>query len=303
MDAANRLEVGGIIFLITICVIVLIAFILWLKSKSDTAKLANKRLEIEQEGKRDRAKLYADATKAQADAISKLNDQVAGMRQDASAHSTSLGKMLNEHNARLAHQIQVHEETNSKRETARDQRFGEVFAQLKIVMDELLDRQKGVINLDDTLRIIDECFQRSVKPAAVATAEQSLRANHWSTDRVFIEERVKQELNNTLYNCERGISNYQLSIDHKLFFPGQADGPFDLAVIFWNIIKELHEAGAAEQSSLDQRIRLARIRIENAANLMFNEAKQAALRIYHGKVSPETATLRFTTPRPNDSME
>lgn len=300
MDAANRLELGGIIFLIAVLILGLIAFILWLKSKSDAAKAANERLSIEQQGKRDRAKMYIDSTAAQTSAISNLSEQISGMRSDASEHSRDLGSMLNAQNDRLAQQIREHEESAAQREMTRDQRLTEVFGSLQLVMDELLDRQKGVINLDDSLRLVEECFERSIKPQAVSIAEQSLKTNHWQRDKVYIEERVMQELSSMFYHADRGLTNYQLSIDHKLFFPASPGGPFDLALTFWKIVKELHEDGINEGVELPQRLRSVRIRIERAANALFNEARQATLRIYRNGDGDGGGGIRFTTPRPED---
>ena len=298
MDAANRLEVGGIIFLLAIAIIALIAFLMWLKFRADNRRAENERLKIEQQGKNQRSQTYARTAEAQTEATHKLTEQIAGMRVDATKHANDLNRSLAAQSNQLTAMIQDHEEGIHAREVERDQRLTDVFGSLKRVMNELLDRQKGVINFDDAVRIIGECFDRSIKPQAVSIAEKSLRANHWADEAQYIEERVVTELQNMVYHAERGLTNYQLSIDHKLFFAGPPEGPFDLATKIWSVIKKLHISGTTGVS-LEQRLQSSKIRVENTINAAFNEAKEVARSIYRG-TGDDDGTRRFNTPRPDD---
>ena len=303
MDAANRLELGGIIFLLIVGAMILIGFGLWLWSKSSTRKSENERMRLEQEAKNERARLYNRTQQAQVEATNLLSAQIAGMREDASEQASDLHTALNDQSTRLTTLIQEHEEGGHSREMARDQRLSEVFSSLQQVMRELLDRQKGVINFDDAVRIINECFTRSIKPQAKSIAAASLKNNHWSDNAQYIEERVKTELQSMLYHAEQGLGNYQLSVDHKLFFEAEPqDAGYKLGTSIWDIIRNLHLEGT-RGLSLDQRLNSSEIRIENAINNAFNEALSVARTIYRKDESGGGGTRRFNTPRPDDSGE
>jgi hypothetical protein len=270
MQTANRLETGAMIFLVALAVLGVVAFLIWGILRTQRDKQVNRRLELEQAAKTTRAETYAAALGKQAAAVSELAGHISGLRRESINGVASIKEVLNEHDI-----------AQRSREIEQVKQLSDVFTGMKGVMNEIVDRLDGAINIDDSIRIIEDCFERSVKPQAFSIAEQSLRTNHWNTDSVYIEERVMTELSSMIYHLERSLSNYRLRVDHRLFFG--SNGGSDVAKTLWAIIRTLHqESLTTGPDGLSQRLGTAKIRLNNAINTIFNEGKNLALRAHRG---------------------
>jgi hypothetical protein len=307
MNAANRLETGGIVFLIIVLILGVIAFWLWLRSKKDAKTAENKKLEIEQDGKTKRAELIADSNRSIAKAITDSNELVMRGLQRHGACIESLGKEIHglrkdmvDHGAKLEHlttsqaeafttSLAAHDRTSAERDNTRERRLDQTFNNLQAVLRELLDRQKGVINVTDSIRIIEECFERSVKPQVFDIVTKSIENNNWKKEAPYITDRVCKDLNSIFFHAERGLANYQLSIDHKLFFASHPDGSYDVVDPIWALIREMliaaSESSDHTDETVERRVGSTRIRVENCINVMLNETKHRTSGIYHDEGS------------------
>jgi hypothetical protein len=310
MNAANRLETGGIVFLIIVLVLGVIAFWLWLRSKKDAKTAENKKLEIEQDGKTRRAELIAASNESIAKAITDSNElvmrglqrhgacieglgkEIHGLRKDMVDHGSRLETLTTSQAESFASALSAHDRTSTERENTRERRLDQTFISLQSVLRELLDRQKGVINIADSIRIIEECFERSVKPQVFDVVTTSIQKNNWKREAPFITDRVCRDLNAIFFHAERGLANYQLSIDHKLFFPSHPDGSYLTVDLIWALIREMLVSASESTDHTDEavgrRVASTKIRVENCLNTGLNETKNRTNGIYHDEGSKAT---------------
>jgi hypothetical protein len=310
MNAANRLETGGIVFLVIVLVLGVIAFWLWLRSKKDAKAAENKKLEIEQEGKTHRAELIAASNESIAKAITNSNElvmrglqkhgacieglgrEIHGLRKDMVEHGTKLETLTTSQAEAFKTSLAAHDRTSAERENTRERRLDQTFGNLQSVLRELLDRQKGVINVADSIRIIEECFERSVKPQVFDVVTISIQKNNWKKEAPYITDRVCKDLNSIFFHAERGLANYQLSIDHKLFFGSHPDGSYETVDLIWSLIREMlvsaSESSDHSEDAVSRRVGSTKIRVENCINTVINETKNRTTGIYHDEGSKST---------------
>ncbi len=302
MNAANRLETGGIVFLVIVLVLGVIAFWLWLRSKKDAKTAENAKLEIEQDGKTRRAELIADSNRSIAKAITDSNElvmrglqrhgacieglgkEIHGLRKDMVDHGAKLETLTARHAESFMSALESHDRTSLEREGVKDRRLDQVFVNLQNVLHELLDRQKGVINVADSIRIIEECFDRSVKPQVFDVVTHSIQKNNWNVESVFITDRVCKDLNSIFFYADRGLANYQFSIDHKLFFQSRTDGSYEIVDSIWGVLREMLVSASVSpdhtEETVARRVASTKIRVENCINTRLNETRNYVHSIY-----------------------
>ena len=310
MNAANRLETGGIVFLVIVLVIGVIAFWLWLRSKKDAKLAENKTLQIEQDGKTRRAELIAASNESIAQAITNSNElvmrglqrhgacieglgkEIHGLRKDMVEHGSKLETLTTSQAESFTSSLAAHDRTSAERENTRERRLDQTFSNLQSVLRELLDRQKGVINVADSVRIIEECFERSVKPQVFDVVTTSIQKNNWKREAPFITDRVCKDLNSIFFHAERGLANYQLSIDHKLFFQSHPDGSYMTVDLIWALTREMLVSASESSDHTDEavgrRVASTKIRVGNCINTVMNETKNRTNGIYHDDGSKST---------------
>lgn len=274
VDAVGRLETGGVIAVIVLVALGLIGFLTWLYNKREAVRAQLATAEFDRGAKQQRAELYSDALRGQADAVQALAREISGMREDLSNHTSEMTASVMRQGADIHKALIDAETSHVRREQKRDARVDDTFNKLHLILNELLERQKGTINYGDSIRIIEECFDRSIKPQAVTIAEQSLKTNHWVEQSSYIEERVVTELAAMVFHVERNLSHYQLRVDVAPFFPHDAEGQKALVTELWEIIKTLHVEGIGKPELLNQRLSTARIRINNTVNRILNEGRR-----------------------------
>jgi hypothetical protein len=271
---SNDLKLGAACFLVFVILVGLSVVWMWFKSRRDARNADLARAELEQRGKAQRAAMIMGSNESIAKAID-------GLRVSMLAHDTKLEDLIRDH-----------ESAYESRDIERERTLTSTLNSLHDVLKELLNRQKGVTNMADSIRVIEGSFDKVVKPGLFAIAEDSIRTNHWAEKGVYIQERVIADINKVFFSAEKEIEEYTLAFSPKRFFPGDPSGASDFTAPIWAIIKtflvDASKAGAPSAEATEARVRAARIRIENLINTAVNETKKRVT----GDYEPTTATLR-----------
>jgi hypothetical protein len=148
-------------------------------------------------------------------------------------------------------------------------------AELSALMRELLDRQKGVINIEDSFRIIEINFRLEIKPSVLATVEASIRNNHYTQEAQFVQERFLARVNAIIFSAREGLRNYALSVKPEFFFPSDSSKHYLLADELWTSLKVIHEIPMPTtdpdwELALSKRVQQAQLRAENVINSFVN---------------------------------
>ncbi|HNX48564.1 MAG TPA: hypothetical protein PLS53_00340 [Thermoanaerobaculaceae bacterium] len=261
LEAIGQLRTGGLVLVGLIVICALLAWMLWLRSKRSQALLdaqaqrAEARAkEIENEAKEKRADRYASALDSLKTAITELrtnNNKGSQAIQDAVASQTTA----------LSKSIHALESGHAQRQ-----------ADLTVLMRELLDRQKGVINLEDSFRIIEINFRLEIKPSILATVEASIRNNHYSQEAAFIQERFVARVNKILFMAQEALSFYTLSVRVDFFLPSNHSKHYELTDQLWTSLRSVHETPieGTDEAALQRRVQRAQLKAENVMNSFLN---------------------------------
>ncbi len=127
---------------------------------------------------------------------------------------------------------------------------------------DLRDRQAGVINHTDSLRIIEDKFDQYVKHEVVRVFDYSLRQNDWDNRADAIRNRIKTEIGDILKTAQRAIGEYKLSVDTTPYFRTthtERGIRFQLCDDLWDEVEGLY----AEHGDVDQRAGEMRVIVAN----------------------------------------
>jgi len=261
LEAIGQLRTGGLVLVGFIVVCALLAWMMWLRSKRAQAVLEAenqaaiaKAKESENAAKEKRADRYASVLEG-------LQREIGGLRADTGKGSRAIQDAVGQQTAALSKTVTMLESGHAQRHT-----------DLSVLMRELLDRQKGVINLEDSFRIIELNFRLEIKPSVLSTVEASIRNNHYNQEAAFIQERFLARVNKILFMAQEALSFYTLSVRVDFFLPSNQSKHYELADQLWASLKTVHESTAdiGDETATQRRVQRAQLKAENVLNSFLN---------------------------------
>jgi hypothetical protein len=106
---------------------------------------------------------------------------------------------------------------------------------IRKMMADLISRNSGMMNKDNSLRLIEQSFPNVIRDIVTIFAD-SLATNGYATRKDFIRTRVKTLIGQVLDNVRSSLSYFQMSIDVDLFFPTD---PHETSVVRYTLANEL----------------------------------------------------------------
>lgn len=173
------------------------------------------------------------------------------------------------------------EERSSSRLLDHLGRLDDTLNEVTRCMREVRDRQAGVINREDSLRIITHSLQGFVKSELVRLFEYSIRKNDYSNRANLIKERVKTEAATAVANAERDLHGYKLGLDLRHFFPrrGGKAGRFVLVDDAWEQVvrRGLYE----HEAPVEQRVKAMEVLVHNLVTDLIARATERSADLYN----------------------
>lgn len=286
----GELKTGGLIVVALIVVVALVAWLFWLRQKRLEAKLAR-------QGAAAAEKLAAaeQAEKSQLsertiNAFEAMSKQIAGLRTDMATTQLRVEKTTAETAAKLEKSVTAaatRMEAASKEQTsqftalvkqldeANVKRHGEIHYYLR----EIVDRTRGVISIDDSLRIVEQNFHYELKPNIAHVVTASVRGNHYFEAPSDVEERFLIRANKIIFDCHETLAAYAMRIDVESFFAHDDAKHYELADMIWEVVRGVHEVKAdlTDKAVVEARVQLATMRVEDAVNSHYNRTRAAIL--------------------------
>ena len=155
LEAVGQLKVGGLIVVALMVVCALIAWGLWLRNRKAEKQSEAAAAAADARAKEKRADRYAAA-------LENLRLEFETMRKDNADGNQAIQRLITQQTSALTKTVSALEIGHGQRQ-----------AELTALMRELLDRQKGVINIEDSLRIVELNFRSEVKIPVLSTVEAS----------------------------------------------------------------------------------------------------------------------------------
>lgn len=254
LEAIGQLKVGGLVVIALAVICALIAWMLWLRNRRAEQQAASLASVAESRAKEKRADRYTAA-------LENLRVEIETMRKDNGKGSQAIQSLVTQQTSTLTQTVTALEIGHNQRQS-----------ELSVLMRELLDRHKGVINIEDSLRIVELNFRSEVKIPVLSTVEASVRNNHYGNNAVFVQERFLARVNQILFTAQEALKFYALSLDTRFFYPSDAEKHYQLADTLWQSLKAIHETPADLSSDVvvAQRVQQAQIRAENIINSFIN---------------------------------
>lgn len=241
-ETIDSLKIGAMLFIGILALIALAAFFLWLwfKSKGRADELAVRKME--QEAKDRRSVEFAETMRSMGSSLLAHEH-----------HSTSLFEEQGRHFEACNAQTKEFLEKQSVR-------LGNTIAEIHATLRGILDKQAGVLNRADSVRICETVFEHFILREFHAIAAASLEKNHWRDQKEIITEKVNQALSKVVYHACKDLASYALSFDYRVYFIMQNGDPvpasgasseedFQLVIGVWKIVRSLHEDRAQATST------------------------------------------------------
>lgn len=230
LTAVDQLKLGAMVFLVVLAGLGVVCFYLWLKNKKEERNAALKTTVLEQEKKDARGKEFTNT----------LNN----LTQAFANHDKWEGERLKD----------IQSSLESTKLTS-SQSLTRTFAMLQETLQEILDRQRGVINTGDSLRIIEQTFERIILAEFAMVCDNSIRKNDYASRAAFVKEKVTLAFMNIVDAAMKNLKTYEMTVDVTLFFPittsagitypgrpNSDKGEFLLVQNAWDIVKSIHES-------------------------------------------------------------
>lgn len=123
------------------------------------------------------------------------------------------------------------------------------------MMTEILNRNAGVMNRDNSLRIIDQSFSSVIRDI-VMIFSNSLETNGYEERRDFIRTRVKTTIGQSLDNLRNSLGYFQMSVDVRPFFRSDATDSqgerYVLANELWELVEPLYRSKLPLKDRLEE---------------------------------------------------
>ena len=103
------------------------------------------------------------------------------------------------------------------RKTVRD--LSVTLERMTMVLEELRDRQRGVMSQSDSLRLICNYFNDVVKDEIQQIFRWSLLNNHYESRKDFIRKKIKTKMAEVFTLAKKSLNEFHLSVDLDKFFP------------------------------------------------------------------------------------
>ena len=132
------------------------------------------------------------------------------------------------------------------------------------LLTDMTQKNAGVMNRDNSLRVIDQSFNNVVRDIVMIFAS-SLENNGYAERQEFIKNRVKTTIGQTLDNLRASLAVFQMSVDIRPFFRSTSTDEkgerYVLAAELWELVEPLY------LSKLPLKDRLEEMRL-NVPNLI-----------------------------------
>lgn len=203
--------------------------------------LFNKWLEYRKNDKKEAAEIAREQAREEADA--KREATRKHEHKEMLGALTQLVQVTNERAIREEKSFeQLVDMTNETR--------GIVSGMYKVVGD-LLAREAGAINRDDSLRLVERFFMFDVRVDVIAVFKKAMEANGFAERAQFIESRVKTSITQILETTEKSLRNFNLSIAVDPFF-ARGKSTYHLTDTLWEQVKPLFTHRAALPDRLEE---------------------------------------------------
>lgn len=296
--SANQLKAGAMVFLGFLAVLGFSAFGIWIWSRHKDRQAAADVVHLD--AATEAAKL-ATEEKRTADlthAILTLSSVSNIHEKQSQDRITALMHQLKDNSAELAKALAAQTVTFTQMQNKTNDMVAKTFSGLRETMQELLDRQRGVINTTDSLRIIEQSFDTYICTELIRICTASIESNNYASRAAFIKARVTLALTNVVDKAIKYLRDYSLTVDVNVFFPlksqtstyfaGQAGaekGEYVIVSTVWGILRELHENGNAhDDCTREQAIEICNVLITREVATAFHVGRTQALNIYSDNI-------------------
>ena len=111
------------------------------------------------------------------------------------------------------------------------------------LLTDMTQKNAGVMNRDNSLRVIDQSFSNVVRDIVMIFAS-SLENNGYAERQEFIKTRVKTTIGQTLDNLRASLAVFQMSVDIRPFFRSTSTDEkgerYVLAAELWDLVEPLY---------------------------------------------------------------
>lgn len=298
LTSANELKAGAMFFLGFLSVLGFSMFGIWIWNRHKDRLAASDVVHIEAAA--EAAKLAAEE-KRTADlthAILTLGTVSGTHEKQSQDRITALMQQLKDNSAELAKALAAQTATFTQMQNKTNDMVAKTFSGLRETMQELLDRQRGVINTTDSLRIIEQSFDTYICTELIRICTASIESNNYASRATFVKARVTLALTNVIDKAIKYLRDYSLTVDVNAFFPlksqtstyfaGQAGaekGEYVIVSTVWGILRELHENGNAhDDCTRQQAVEICNVLITREVSTAFHIGRTQALNIYSDNI-------------------
>jgi hypothetical protein len=246
--------------------------------------LLNKWIDIRSKDKSNAAKILRERTQEQAD---EHRERVR--IQEHKELLSAMNQLISVNKERIIHE----ESAFSRLIGLADETQGIVSGMHKVVGD-LLSRQAGAINRDDSLRLVERFFMFDVRVDVIAVFNHSLEKDDFVGRAQFVEQRVKSMISQILENTEKALSVFKISISLDQFFPVTSQGGvrhYKLCDILWDVIKPLY----THRASLPDRLEEMRLVIQSKLREFVQNGFHSVHEVYHDNDPKPKRYVRMKT--------
>jgi hypothetical protein len=267
--AVDQLKLGAMVFLTLLAVLGVVCFYLWLRNKKEERNVALRTAALEQEKKDARGKEFTSTL------------------QNLTQAFTNHDKWESERLKDMQSSMETTKITSS-------QTLTRTFAMLQETLQEILDRQRGMINTGDSLRIIEQTFERIILTEFARVCDNSIRKNDYASRAAFVKEKVTLALLNIIDGAIKNLKSYEMTLDVSLFFPittpsgitypGRSNsdkGEFLLVQNAWDVVRVIHEGKVGhKEEDKNKAVELCTAQLGKLISQSFQTGKILALDIY-----------------------
>lgn len=153
-------------------------------------------------------------------------------------------------------------------------------------VDQILDRQNGVMTVEQSCGVVEQFFFSVVVEKAFGLIAISLLNDSYDTRKDFVEEAIKTDIARVLYDVRATLKNLPLAIPVDNFFT-KVDGEGERFVFcdeVWEAVVHLYQT---QNVSAKDRISALRYKILNAVKDYFIDRRQLAC-------APSTGVIKKT---------
>lgn len=158
-------------------------------------------------------------------------------------------------------------------------------------------KMDGKMSRNDSARFIHHVFEQDLFSDVCAVAERSLRENDYVARSVYVRDKIRTAIGESLIDARNTLSSYPLSLNANAYFvvnPDHAGERFVLVDLLWAVLepKFNHDAGI-----LTHRIEEAYLAIENCL-------RDYTSRIYTQLMTtPAVSVEKYRTPTPSSKSD